>query len=151
MPQTFVSTGSAARAAARSFPRFDCTLRSGGLDAAWVRVTGELGIVTAPQLAEMLGRAEESSQRVVLDLRQVTFIDSAGVHVIINANVRATAAGRRLVLVRGPSQVDRVVVVAQASDALEIVDLDPVEPPVQALLKLVHRRRAGQRGSQPRP
>jgi anti-anti-sigma factor len=69
-----------------------------------------LEIATAPQLAEMLARAEESSQRVVLDLRQVTFIDSAGVQVIINANVRASAAGRRLVLVRGPSQVDRVLV-----------------------------------------
>ncbi len=147
MPQTLVSSGSAARAAVRSFPRFDCTLRSAGLDAAWVRVTGELDMATAPQLAEMLGRAQESSPRLVLDLRQVTFIDSAGVHVILTANVRAIAAGRRLVLVRGPSQVDRVLVVAPASDALEIVDLDPVEPPVQALLKLVHRHRAGQRGS----
>jgi anti-sigma B factor antagonist len=114
-------------------------LRTGGLDAAWVRVTGELDIATAPQLGETLRRAEESSQRLVLDLRQVTFMDSAGVHVIVDAGARAGAGGRRLVLVRGPSQVDRVLGVAQASDALEIVDLDPVEPPVQALLKLASR------------
>ncbi len=106
-----------------------------------MRVTGELDIATAPQLAEMLGRAEQRCQRVVLDLRQVTFMDSAGVHVILNASLRANAAGRRLVLVRGPAHVDRVLDLTIASDNLEIVDLDPVEPPAQALLKLAQRER----------
>jgi anti-sigma B factor antagonist len=109
---------------------------------AWVRVTGELDIATAPQLAQMLGRAEERCQRVVLDLRQVAFMDSSGVRVILDANLRANAAGRRLVLVRGPSHVDRVLDLARASDGLESVDLDPVEPPAQALLKLAQRHRA---------
>jgi anti-sigma B factor antagonist len=142
MPQTLVVSSSTARRATTVFPRFDCTLRDGGLDAAWVRVTGELDIATAPQLAEMLRHAEECCQRVVLDLRQVTFMDSSGVHVILNASVRANAAGRRLVLVRGLSQVDRVLELARASDNLEIVDLDPVEPPAVALLKLARRERA---------
>jgi anti-sigma B factor antagonist len=142
MPQTMVSSGSTVRSAASRVPRFDCTLRDGGLDAAWVRVTGELDIATAPQLAQMLGRAEERCQRVVLDLRQVAFMDSSGVRVILDANLRANAAGRRLVLVRGPSHVDRVLDLARASDGLESVDLDPVEPPAQALLKLAQRHRA---------
>jgi len=137
-----VSSGSTVPSAASLYPRFACTLRDGGLDAAWVRVTGELDIATAPQLAEMLGRAEERCQRMVLDLRQVTFMDASGVHVILDAALRANAAGRRLVLVRGPSQVDRVLDLTRASDTLEILDLDPVEPPVQALLKLAQRNRA---------
>ena len=141
MPQTLVSEGSTVLASATVFPRFDCTLRDGGLDAAWVRVTGELDISTARRLAEMLGQAEGRCPRVVLDLRELTFIDSAGVHVILDANLRASAAGRRLVLVRGPSQVDRVFDLARVSDTLEIVDLDPIEPPVQALLKLAQRHR----------
>lgn len=29
---------------------FACALRDGGLDAAWVRVTGELGLAVAPRL-----------------------------------------------------------------------------------------------------
>ena len=136
MPKTLVSSESTVPRAAFWYPRFDCTLTTGGLDAAWVRVTGELDISTAPLLAETLVRAEERSQRVVLDLRQITFMDSGGVHVILNASVRANAAGRRLVLVRGPSQVDRVLALAHASDTFDIVDLDSVEPPVQALLKL---------------
>jgi anti-sigma B factor antagonist len=142
MPKTQIPSDSTVRRTATRFPRFDCTLRTGGLDAAWVRVTGELDIAAAPQLAETLVRAEESSQRVVLDLRQLTFMDSAGVHVILEASVRAHAAERRLVLVRGPSQVNRMLDLTKAGDTLEIVELDPVEPPVQALLKLAHRRRA---------
>jgi len=142
MPQTLVSSGFTVRSAASLFPRFDCTLRDGGLDAAWLRATGELDIATAPQLAEMLGQAEERCQRVVLDLRELTFMDSAGVHAIIDATLRATAAGRRLVLVRGPSHVDRVFELTRASASLEIVDLDPIEPPVLALLKLAQRERA---------
>jgi len=43
-----------------------------------------------------------------------------------------------MVIVRGPSPVDRILELTRASDRLEIVDLDPVEPPVQA----VHTARA---------
>jgi anti-sigma B factor antagonist len=142
MPQTLVSSSSTVRTGDSWFPRFECTLRDGGLDAAWVRVTGELDIATAPQLAEMLGRAEERCQRVVLDLRELTLMDSAGVHVILDATLRATAAGRRLVVVRGPWNVDRVLDLAEASDTLAIVDLDSGEPPVLALLKLARRERS---------
>ena len=142
MPQTLVSSGSTVHSAASMFPRFGCTLRDGGLDAAWVRVTGELDLATAPILAQALSQAEERGQRVVLDLRELTFMDSAGVHVILEASLRANASGRVLVLVRGPAHVDRVLDLTRASDSLEIVDLDPVEPPVLALLKLARRDRA---------
>jgi anti-sigma B factor antagonist len=141
MLQKLVSFGPTVRSAAWLYPRFDCTVRDGGVDA-WVRVTGELDIATAPQLAETLRQAEEHCQRVVLDLRELTFMDSVGVHVLLDANLRANAAGRGLVLVRGPSQVDRVLELTSAPDSLEIVDLDPGEPPVLALLKLARRERA---------
>jgi anti-anti-sigma factor len=106
-----------------------------------VGVTGELDIATAPQLKQTLGHAEDCARGVVLDLRELTFMDTSGVHVIVDASARATAAGRRLVLVRGPSQVDRVLALTGARDRLEIVDLDPGEPPVQAFAQLAHRDR----------
>jgi anti-sigma B factor antagonist len=121
---------------------FRCTLRDGGLDVAWVRVTGELDIATAPILEQTLRRAEQRARRIVLDLRELAFMDTSGVHVIVDGALRATAADRRLVLVRGPAQVDRVLDLTTASDDLEIVDLDPVEPPVQALIQLAHGERA---------
>lgn len=48
--------------------------------------------------------------------------------------------GLDLVLVRDPSQVDRIFALTTASYGLESVDLDPVGPPVQALVELAHRR-----------
>jgi anti-anti-sigma factor len=86
-----------------------------------------LDLATAPSLEQTLRRAERRARLVVLDLRELTFMDSAGVHVIVNASVRARQARRRLVLVRGPSQVDRVITLAGAADVLEIGDLDTVE------------------------
>jgi anti-sigma B factor antagonist len=123
-------------------PGFRCTLRDGGLDVAWVRVTGELDIATAPILEQTLRRAEQRARRIVLDLRELAFMDSSGVHVILAASIRAEQAGSRLVLVRGHAQVDRVLHLTTTSGDLEIVDLDPVEPPVQALIQLAQRERA---------
>jgi anti-sigma B factor antagonist len=142
MLQTLVSSSSTDRSTVSICPSFNCTLRDGGLDSDSVRVTGELDLAAAPILAHALSQAEERIKRVVLDLRELTFMDASGVHVIVDADVRATAAGRGLVLVRGPSQVDRVLELTRASASLEIVDLDPGEPAVVALLKLERRERA---------
>jgi anti-sigma B factor antagonist len=69
----------------------------------------------------------------VLDLRDLTFIDSSGMRVIVDASLRARRAERELILVRGPSHVDRVFRLIENSNGLEIRDLDPLEPPVQVL------------------
>ena len=45
---------------------------------------------------------------VVLDLRELTFMDCTGIHVGVAANNRGRQAGAHLVLVRGPSHVDRL-------------------------------------------
>ena len=121
---------------------FRCTLRQSGRDAAWVRVTGELDLATAPQLQQTLREAELRARRVVLDLRELTFMDCAGINVILDASNHARQADGQLVLVRGPSRVDRVFTLTGTSDALEIADLDAVSPPVQALVKLAQRAAA---------
>ena len=60
---------------------------------------------------------------IVLDLRGLTFIDLAGVRVIVDASIEAWLGDRRLLLVRGPSHVDRVFADAEVSDVVEIGDL----------------------------
>jgi anti-sigma B factor antagonist len=136
MPNPLVFSKSIVGALAAELPGFRCTLRQSGRDAAWVRVTGELDLATAPQLEQTLCEAELRARRVVLDLRELTFMDCAAMKVVVTAVNHARQAGRQLVLVRGPSQVDRLFALTGASDAVEIVDLDPVAPPVQALVKL---------------
>ena len=147
MPRTLIHPGRTVSRPAVPPPDFRCTLRNGGPDVAWVRVSGELDIATAPHLTQTLRRAEDSARRVVLDLRELTFMDTAGVHAILDANVSAAVAGRRLVVVRGRSRVDRVLALTGAYDRLDIVHLEPAEPPVQALVQLARRERTARRAA----
>jgi anti-sigma B factor antagonist len=112
-----------------------------GCDVAWVQVVGELDLVTSPALEQALRDAELRAPVVVLDLRELTFTDSSGVRVITNASARVARAGRRLVLVRGPAQADRMLALI-ASDVPEIVDLDPGEPVAHALSQLARQAHA---------
>jgi anti-sigma B factor antagonist len=116
-------------------PAFVCSRTEDGLDAAWVRVAGELDLATVPQLERSLQEPQLQARLVVLDLRKLAFMDSAGVHAIVNASIRARHVGGRLVLLRGPANVDRVFRLAGSSDDLEIRE-DPAELPVRALLQV---------------
>ena len=107
-----------------------------------MRVVGELDIATTPQLERTLREAQLEARLVVLDLRELLFIDSSGVHAIVNAGIRARQAARRLLVLRGPPNVDRVFTLAGRRDDVEIHDLDPVEPLVHALLQLADARLA---------
>jgi anti-sigma B factor antagonist len=138
MPQTLVLRDSAASRSDIPQQAVVRTWKDSGSEVAWVQIAGELDIATAPALEQTLRDAELRAQLVVLDLRELTFTDSCGVHVIINASIRANQAGRRLVLIRGPSQADRLFTFA-ASDDLEIVDLDAGEPVGHALSQLAQQ------------
>jgi anti-sigma B factor antagonist len=105
---------------------FECCT-DGALDAAWVHVAGDLDIATTPRLAQRLSEAE--ARLVVLDLRELAFMDSSGVHAIVDASSRARQHGRRLLLVRGPAHIDRIFSLTGHSDEVETGDLGPVESP----------------------
>jgi anti-anti-sigma factor len=135
VPQSQVLSDPAASPFDVSRPLLVRSWKDCGSDVAWVEVAGELDITTAPALEQTLHDAELRARLVVLDLRKLSFTDSCGVRVISLANVRASRGGRRLVLVRGPSQMSLTFTLA-ASDVLEFVDLNPGEPVVQALLQL---------------
>jgi anti-anti-sigma factor len=70
-----------------------------GPDARVVTVTGEVDVVTAPDLADCLTMQLAGSQIVVVDLDGVRFLGSAGVAVLFEANELATRQGRDLQLV----------------------------------------------------
>jgi anti-sigma B factor antagonist len=117
-------------------PAFDCSWTGGGPDVAWVHIVGELDIATTPQLERTLRDAQLQARLVVLDLRGLAFMDSPGVHAIVGASIRARQVARRLVVLRGPPDVDRILRLSGSIDDVEIHDLDPSEPPVQLLLQL---------------
>ncbi len=89
-----------------------------------IALTGELDLGTVSQLEAELEHAEQSAFISVLDLRELTFMDSSGLRVILMAAERARGSGRRFVVVRGPDTVNRVFQVTGTEEHLEIVD-DP--------------------------
>jgi anti-sigma B factor antagonist len=103
-----------------------------------VHLAGELDIATTPHLDRAL-RDEPALQAplVVLDLREVAFVDSSAVHTIVDAAVRARQGGNRLLLLGGSPDVDRVFTLTGTSDQVVSGDIHPVEPSVKALMKLV--------------
>jgi anti-anti-sigma factor len=90
-----------------------------------VTLRGELDISSAPVLEEALEKVEEAGPPVLLiDLRQLEFMDSTGLRTVVSADQRARDAGRRLAIVRGPEPVDRIFSVTRLDERLELVD-DP--------------------------
>ena len=63
---------------------------------------------------------------LVLDLREVTFLDSSGLRMLIQLDRSQREAGGRLVLVQGPRRIARVFELTGMEAELEIVD-DPAE------------------------
>ena len=93
---------------AEEWPPFGLTEEPlpGGLMLA---VSGELDLATAPDLRERLGAAVGSgTTRIVVDLRDVTFMDSVGLAAILHARSRLSEHGR-LALVVAPDSYARLV------------------------------------------
>jgi anti-anti-sigma factor len=97
------------------------TSRTG--QAAVIELTGELDLAGAAALEQELARLEgESPRAVVLDLREVEFMDSSGLRLIAVASQRAKERGRRLALVPGSEQVMRVFEITRMRERLDFVD-----------------------------
>jgi len=127
MPRTSVIVS---RAPARLYaapPPFLCTYEKTA-SATWVHVEGELDMATSPELDRVLRQAELDSMLLVLDLRELAFIDVSAVHVILAAASRLRPGAGRLMIARGPAQVDRVFTLTGACERLSIVDLEADQP-----------------------
>jgi anti-anti-sigma factor len=108
-------------------PSFRCTLTTDGIQTAWVHVAGEVDLMTSPQLESTLREARSHSSLVILDTQGVTFIDSSGVHVILDANEASQRAGARLTLVPSTA-VDRTFELVGVRDRISTFDLSSTEP-----------------------
>ncbi|MGD0197070.1 MAG: STAS domain-containing protein [Solirubrobacteraceae bacterium] len=124
---------------------FHATTRDSGRKVAVVHAAGELDAPAAPLLEHALRHALKRGRTVVLDLRGLTRVDVFGVGVIVDASVAARHAGARLVLVRGLSQVDRLLALTGGSGDVEVVDLGAGEPALQALLSIARVDRSLER------
>ena len=68
-----------------------------------VTIGGDVEMMTLPRIAATLGQLRfDAGQVVVLDLRQVTFLDSSGLGAVVALHRRVAQAGARLGVVSGP-------------------------------------------------
>ena len=79
---------------------------------------GELDFGTAPDLEAVLTK---QSGRVVVDLRKLSFIDLAGLRVLMEADARSRQDGMNVRFIPGP-MVRRLFEVAELPDRLRYVD-----------------------------
>jgi anti-anti-sigma factor len=79
-------------------------------DAVRVVPVGELDLATSPLLErELLELRSSGFDRVVLDMRRLSFIDSSGMRVVVAEHRFADTADREFSLISGPPAVQRVL------------------------------------------
>jgi anti-sigma B factor antagonist len=100
---------------------------------ARMRLQGELDLATVGAAETAIAELEREPDvtTLVIDLRTLRFMDSAGLHLVLGADARARERGRRLVVVRGPEAVDRVFRLALLDGRLTFVD-HPDDDPAEA-------------------
>jgi anti-anti-sigma factor len=65
-----------------------------------IALTGELDIASVPVLESLLTAADQDGARaIVVDLRDLSFVDSSGLHALVRAYRRSEQGGRPLLLV----------------------------------------------------
>ncbi len=86
-----------------------------------VEVSGEVDIYTAPKFKEdMLAVIEEGATELIIDLSQVTFIDSTALGVLIGGIKRMHAVDGRMALVVNTRPVRKILTITGLDGVFEI-------------------------------
>ena len=91
---------------------------------AYVALRGEFDMLACGVLEPELVRVADlpDVDVVTVDLRGLEFLDSHGLRALLIARDRLEEFDRRLVLVRGSNEVQRVFEITRMTDHLEFVD-----------------------------
>jgi anti-sigma B factor antagonist len=90
--------------------------------AARVAVRGEIDVAEAPAIGRRLAAELAAGRDVVVDLREMTFIDSSGLAVLLDAARSAERHGRDLRILRPRPLVMRTFELAGLADRLPFAD-----------------------------
>lgn len=84
-----------------------------------IALDGDLELANVAAIESELSQVEAGDCRqIVLDLRELSFVDSTGIHLLMSAHARAKATGRPLALVVDDGPVHRVLDVCGALSIL---------------------------------
>ena len=105
-----VPAASTDRPAAASGDDGQLTIDRWPVDGGWVwRLRGKLDLTTAAPLNQKLRELQAESDRLVIDLRELSFMDCAGLAVIVAADLTARQAGAQLEVLCRPQQIQNVL------------------------------------------
>jgi anti-sigma B factor antagonist len=112
---------------------FDCTIERQG-DTMRVTPEGDIDAANAPLLREVLRQVLETGEagHIEVTMRDVTFLDSSGLGMLVAAQRAAIAKGRTLIL-REAGPVVRMVLEVTHLDGVLLAggDAGPAAPAVQ--------------------
>ena len=97
-------------------------------DALCLVMSGDLDIADVAAFIGHLTKAVERSRNTVLDLSGIRYIDSSGIHALIDARRRFNAMGRNVVLAALSPWVERIF------QTIAMDQVVPVFPTVEAAL-----------------
>jgi anti-sigma B factor antagonist len=92
-------------------------------DDHWLALYGELDLATIPVVeGEIASAVKHGARTLIVDLSGVHFIDSSGVHLILDVQQSCRQNGHQLLLIRGPAEVQRVFELTDIESLLTFVD-----------------------------
>jgi anti-sigma B factor antagonist len=103
-------------------PRFEVQTEPGG--PRWtIRLSGELDAAVASRLKAALAEAQAAKpQQIRVDVKNLAFIDSTGIQMLVGAKLAGADEGCELIVVRPTGDVKRIFDVIALDKLLTIVD-----------------------------
>jgi len=93
-----------------------------------LRPRGDFDLIAAWQVEKALRDVDARDTReIVVDLRELTFIDSTGLQTITRGAQRAREQAMEFTIVRAPSEMDRVFELTGTYEGVNLVDTLPGE------------------------
>ena len=89
---------------------------------AVLKLRGELDLASAPLLEAEVDRPEVTgAPNLLLDLRELQFIDSTGLRTLFSAFQRASERGQGFAVTDGSPQVQRLLAITRMGEHMKIV------------------------------
>jgi anti-anti-sigma factor len=94
-----------------------------GDDVVQIVLAGEFDLASLPRFEDEIAAVEAAlPPLIVIDLTDLTFMDSSGLRALVTADERARKSGRRVAIVPGPPAVRRVFEITQLDKRLDLVE-----------------------------
>jgi anti-sigma B factor antagonist len=91
-------------------------------DRIVIQLAGELDMANAPTLQSAIEEGDiEGKPMLVLDMRDLEFIDSTGLRIILWARERCQEGDREFAITPGSQQVQRLLAVSGAGEHLRVI------------------------------